>query len=191
MALDTRFTGGNAPMYQTPAPAAPTPQASPFAAAPSAYGQNFQDPNAMVQSSLESMLNPNNPLISRARQSGARMAQQRGGINSSIAAGAAEGAALDVAGDLSQQALAIQAQREQVQAEDWMSGQNFNRSMQGQLALMPLTNSFEMLNNIQQYALEDPELYTPEVTSGYSNFFQKNMNNIMSNYFKNYNIGSV
>lgn len=153
------------------------------------YQQNLRDPNEMVQSSLEAMLDPSSSYIRNARQRGAEYAASRGGINSSIAAGASERAAIEAAAPLAQQALAIQGQREQVQAEDWMSQQNFNRSMQGQIAMMPLQNSFSMLNMLQQAAIQDPALYTPEVTSGYSNFFQKNMNDILSNYFKDYNFG--
>lgn len=157
-------------------------------AAPS-YQQNLQDPNQMVQDSLEAMLDPSSSYIKNARQRGIEYAASRGGLNSSIAAGAAERSAIEAAAPLAQQAVGIQQSREQVAADDWLSNQNFNRSIQGQVALMPLRSSFDMLNTIQQYALQDPALYTPEVTSGYSNFFQKNMNDIMSNYFKGYDFG--
>lgn len=154
------------------------------------YQQNLQDPNEMVQSSLEAMLDPSSSYIRNARQRGAEYAASRGGINSSIAAGAAERAAIEAATPLAQQALAIQGQREDVQAQDWLSKQNFNRSVQGQLAMLPLQNSLNMLDMVQQAAIQDPALYTPEVTSGYSNFFQKNMNDILSNYFKSYDFGT-
>lgn len=144
--------------------------------------QNLQGPNEMVQSSLEAMLNPSSQYIKNARQRGIEYAATRGGINSSIAAGAAERSAIEAAAPLAQQAAGAQI-------EDWLSGQNFNRSIQGQIALMPLRNSFDMLSTIQQYALQDPALYTPEVTSGYSNFFQKNMKDIMDTYFQNYDFG--
>lgn len=179
MALSDYLTQN--PYNQTQAQTNPT-------AAPS-YQQNLQDPNEMVQSSLEAMLDPSSSYIRNARQRGAEYAASRGGINSSIAAGASERAAIEAAAPLAQQALAIQSQREQVQADDWLSNQNFNRSMQGQIAMMPLQNSFNMLNMVQQAAIQDPALYTPEVTSGYSNFFQKNMKDIMENYFKDYNFG--
>lgn len=160
----------------------------PATTAPS-YQANLPSGVGMVQSSLEAMLNPNSSYIQNARQRGAEYAASRGGINSSIAAGASERAAIEAAAPLAQQAVAIESTREQVAAEDWLSGQNFNRSLQGQLTMMPLTNSFNMLNAVQQYALEDPALYTPEVISGYSNFFQKNMDDIMNTYFSSLNIG--
>lgn len=166
---------------------------NPYAARPAqnqpSYQQNLRDPNEMVQSSLEAMLDPSSSYIRNARQRGAEYAASRGGINSSIAAGASERSAIEAAAPMAQQALAIQAQREQVQAEDWMSEQNFNRSIQGQIAMLPIQNSFNMLSMVQEAALRDPALYTPAVTSGYSNFFQKNMKDIMDNYFRDYNFG--
>lgn len=159
------------------------------ASATPAYQQNLRDPNELVQSSLEAMLDPSSSYIRNARQRGAEYAASRGGINSSIAAGASERAAIEAAAPLAQQALAIQSQRENTQAENWLSEQNFNRSIQGQLALLPVQSSFNMLNMVQQAAIQDPALYTPEVTSGYSNFFQKNMKDILGNYFKDYDFG--
>lgn len=134
----------------------------------------------MVNNSLESFLNPNSSYIQNARREGMNVAAQRGGVNSSIAAGAAEKAALDAAVPLAQQAVGIDQSREEVAANDWLSKQNFGRALQGQ----QFQNTLGMLNAIQEYALADPELYTPEVTSGYSTFFQKNMNDILSNFFK-------
>lgn len=169
----------------TPAPAAGTNYnygaGSPFSFPTSTYGQNMQDPNVAVQQSLEAMLNPNSSYIQQARQRGANFAQQRGGINSSIAAGASERAATEAALPLAQQAIGIQQARERTEAEDWITGQNFKRT----IGLMPLQSSMEMLRSVQEYALADPALYSPEVVSGYSNFFEKNMNNILSNYFSN------
>lgn len=153
------------------------PMATPF--------QGAANPNQVVQGSLDYFMNPNSEFMQQAAQRGLNTAAQRGGINSSIAAGASQRAAQEAAIPLAQQAVNIQQQREQVEGQDWLSKQNFSRALQGQLTMVPLTNSMNMLNVVQQYALEDPELYTPEVTSGYSNFFQKNMDNLLANYFKN------
>lgn len=141
-------------------------------------------PNAagLVQSNLESFLNPNSTLMSQARRSGMEYANTRGGINSTIAAGASQRASLETAVQQANQATAIEREREAVNAADWASSQNFNRAMLGQFSSTAFTNSLNMLNTIQQFALEDPELYTPEVTSGYSNFFQRNMNDILKRY---------
>jgi hypothetical protein len=49
--------------------------------------------------------------------------------------------------------------------------------------MMPIQSSFDMMQYIAQRGLEDPAVYTPEVMSGFQNFFQQNLFNIMSNYF--------
>lgn len=144
-----------------------------------------QTGSQIVQSNLEALLNPNSQYIQNARRQGANVAAQRGGINASIAAGAAERAATEAALPLAQQAINIEQSRENVAQQDWISNQNFNRALRGQV----FSNSLGMLNSIQEYALNDPELYTPEVTSGYSNFFQRNLRDILSTYFKDFNLG--
>lgn len=146
---------------------------------------NQADPNQMVQGSMEAMLNPNSQYIQNARQRGVEFAAQRGGLNSSIAAGASERSAIEAAQPLVSQALDIQKQRDVLAGQNWLDSQNFNRNFQGQLAMLPITNSFNMMNMVQQQALQDPALYTPDVISGYSNFFSQNMDNIMSKFFDN------
>lgn len=132
-----------------------------------------------VKSTLEGLLSPGSSYIDNARQQGRELAATRGGINSSIAAGAAERAAIEAAAPLAQQALAIDSQTQDYGMQDWMNQQNFGRT----LFTQQFGSSLDMLNSINQMALMDPELYTPEVTSGMANFFQKNMNNILKNYF--------
>ena len=165
-----------------------------------------------VSRSLQQLLNPNSAYIQNARQRGAEQAQARGGINSSIAAGASERAAMEAVQPLVQQAVDVDQQKykllaedylaqqgykaqsaladksgalqmalaqQQANSENWLSEQNFGRAMFGQT----FANSMGMLNMVQQYGLEDPELYTPEVLSGYTNFFQQNMNDLLSRYF--------
>ena len=134
---------------------------------------------SQAMSSLEQVMGANSPYLANARRRGLEVAATRGGINSSIAAGSSERAALEAAMPLVQQGLAIDQQAQQVQYDNWLSEQNFGRALFGQ----QFTSSLGMLNQIQQYALEDPELYTPEVISGYSNFFQQNMNDILQRYF--------
>lgn len=171
MALSNYFTGGL------------------FNATVNPVQQNVYDPNRltpatnMVQGNLEAMLNPNSSYITNARQRGMEVAATRGGINSSIAAGAAERAAIDAAAPLAQQATNIDQTREQVRADEWMTNNNFNRAMLGQYAQTTFNTSMDMLKMIQQYSMEDPELYTPEVSSGLANFFNQNMNNNLKRYF--------
>ena len=146
-------------------------QQTPMPRAPSGTSQ--------VMSSLDQVVGANSPYLANARRRGLEVAATRGGINSSIAAGSSERAALDAAMPLVQQGVAIDQQAQDVKYNEWLSQQNFGRALFGQ----QYTNSLGMLNQLQQYALEDPELYTPEVISGYSNFFQQNMNDTMQRYF--------
>lgn len=149
------------------------------------WNTNLPSGATMVNNSLETLLNPGSSYIQNARRQGLNTAAQRGGINSSIAAGAAERAAVDAAQPLVQQAVGIDQSREEVAANDWLAKQNFGRALTGQ----KFNSTLNMLQAIQDYSLADPELYTPEVTSGYSNFFQKNMNDILSTFFKGLNLG--
>jgi hypothetical protein len=132
---------------------------------------------------MEAMLNPNSSYIQNARQRGVEYAACRGGLNSSIAAGASERSAIEAAQPLVAQALDIQKTRDLQLGQDWLDTQGFNREFQGQMAMMPITNSFNMLNQLQQMSMQDPALFTPEVVSGYSNFFNQNMKDIMGQYF--------
>jgi hypothetical protein len=67
--------------------------------------------------------------------------------------------------------------------QDWLSSREFQRQFNAQLSMMPINNAFDMNKIIQQYALENPEVYTPDVISGMSNFFQNNMMSILSEFF--------
>lgn len=136
-----------------------------------------------VQGNLDAFSSPSSALIQQARQQGMQHAQQRGGINSSIAAGAAERSALDVANNLGAQATAIDQQREAVTMENWMNTQNFNRAMTGQFQQGAFQNSLNMLNMLQQASVDDPELFTPDIVSGMSNFFSMNAGDIFKRYF--------
>lgn len=138
---------------------------------------------SQVMGSLESILGSNSPYIQNARRRGMETAATRGGINSSIAAGSAERAAIDAAQPLVSQAVGIDQANLQQQREaeynNWLSQQNFGRALYGQ----KFSSSIDMLNMLQQAALSDPELYTPEVVSGSANFFQRNFDDIMKRYF--------
>lgn len=154
--------------------AAPS-QPSPYANAP--------DPNAMVQNSLEYFMDPNSDYIQNARQRGVEYAASRGGLNSSIAAGASERSAVESAMPLVNSALDIQKTRDVLAGQDWLDTQAFNRDIQGQIAMLPVHNAYNMLQSVTQMALTDPALYTPDVISGYSNFFNNNAKDIMASFF--------
>lgn len=151
------------------------------------FNTNYAQTGAeMVQGNLESMLDPNSQYIQQARQRGLEHAATRGGVNSSIAAGASERAAIDAASGLAQQATGIDTARQmtntQANMQNWIDQQGFNRELQGEMAMLPVRNAANMLSMVQQYAMQDPALYTPDVVSGYSNFFNENMKNLMRQF---------
>ena len=137
----------------------------------------------VVNDLMAQTLNPNSPYIQSATRHGLDQAHQRGLLNSSIASGTSQRAAIDAAMPLVSEAASIQKQRESYASQDWLANNSFNREFAGTLALLPIQNSFQMLNALFQYAAEDPATYTPAVVNQMSNFFTQNMQNIMSNYF--------
>lgn len=223
---------------------------------------NQQGASQIVHAAVSDILNKSNPYIDRARQRGLDFANQRGLLNSSMAAGTAEGAAIDAAMPLIQEslgitnrresegfaqrqaamqsALGLHSQREQqnftgqqnqldrvqgvnnallanqlaerqaqladyysrgqmildgqirqriqadsVAQQDWLNDRNFSREFNGALSMMPIRNAYDMASAIQKYALTEPEVYTPTVISGMTNFFQQNMLSILAQYFPN------
>lgn len=136
-----------------------------------------------VMRSLDAFTGSSSPYIENARRRGLELAATRGGINSSIAAGAAERSALEAAQPLVQQAVQIDQNNQQLgqqaQYDNWLSQQNFGRALFGQ----QFTSSLGMLEGLQQAALQDPELYSPETISGFSSFFNTQMSETLKRYF--------
>jgi hypothetical protein len=137
----------------------------------------------MINGYIDSLTNRNSAYIQNARRRGLEQAGSRGLLNSSLAAGASERAALEAAQPFVSEMASISKQRENFASQDWLNSNQFNREFAGTLAMLPITNSYQMLQSLFDYALQDPSLYTPEVFSGMSNFFMRNMQDIMSNYF--------
>lgn len=75
--------------------------------------------------------------------------------------------------------------------QDWLSSQNFTREFNAQLATLPLTNAASLSNLIAQYALENPEVYTPEVISGMQSFFTGSLIATLQQYFPNLGYGTA
>lgn len=152
----------------------------------------------LVANQLNSLLNSNSQYIRNARQRGVEHAASRGLANSSIAAGASQRAAIEAGMPIAQsdanayrsandQTYGALSQLRQMRVagdiQNWLSDASFNREYNGQLAMMPIRSAFDMLTYATQRGLEDPAVYTPDVLSGFNNFFNQNMFNIMQNYF--------
>ena len=180
-------------------PSVPTPVAQPaapaymrttlapqqFSMATPYYAPNYNTPidgvnyDQRMSDSLEHFMDPNSAYIQNARQRGMETAAVRGGVNSSIAAGASERAALDAAMPMAQASVGMQAGLDQAKLAEWAATNSFNRELFAQ----PFTSSMDMLKRFTDASLQDPELYSPSVISGYTNFFNQQMNDMLSRYF--------
>lgn len=199
----TMNTGGNLPATQAPLSidgsryvANLQPGAAP--------GSQFSATN-VAMGSMDQILNTDSPLMRNARRRGLETANSRGVMNSSIAGGLSERMALEGAQPVFEQALALHRQRENLafqgqenalnrvqtvnrdmlgaELTDWLGDRSFTREFNGALSMLPIKNSMDLTNAVSQYAMENPELYTPEVVSGMSNFFNRNALSILQTYF--------
>lgn len=67
--------------------------------------------------------------------------------------------------------------------QDWLSSNQYTREFNGQLAQVPIANAAALSQMIAQYALENPEVYTPSTISGMQNFFTGSLAAILQQYF--------
>lgn len=187
-----------APVSQVPQPTAPTPT-QPLGQ--TALGLDFMrqiTPNELVENRMNGLLSGNSPYIRNARQRGVEYAAGRGNINSSIAAGASQRAALEAALPIAEsdanayrdasrgnfESLSqLRQMRTAADLDNWLSSESFTRDFNGRLAMLPIQSSADMLTYITQRALEDPAVYTPDVISGFNNFFNLNMQDMFSNFY--------
>lgn len=162
-------------------------------------------PANVVTDTMNQIVDPNGAYIRNARRRGLEQAAMGGNrAGGSIAAGASQRAALESAAPLFNAAMQLQGQREgfafqgeqnqlernrdytRAQLEDWANSRQFNREFYGVLSMMPINSAYQLNSLIQTYALENPEIYTAEVISGMSNFFNQNFAQVLSTYFPQY-----
>lgn len=67
--------------------------------------------------------------------------------------------------------------------QDWLSSNQYTREFNGQLAQLPIANAAALSQMIAQYALENPEVYTPSTISGMQNFFTGSLAAVLQQYF--------
>jgi hypothetical protein len=194
-----------APVSQTPLPTAPTGAQAP--ATPGSLGLDFMrqvTPNELVENRLNGLLSSDSAYIRNARLRGAEYAASRGNINSSIGAGASQRAALEAAMPIAESDAGVyrdanranfeslsqlRQMRTAADLDNWLSSENFTRDFNGRLATMSIQSSQDMLTYITQRALEDPAVYTPDVISGFNNFFNLNMKDMFRNFYGPTNTG--
>lgn len=174
-----------APVAQPPAYMQSTLPLEQFTMAMPGYQGSYATPvdgvnyDQRLGNSLDYFMNPNSAYIQQARQRGMENAAVRGGVNSSIAAGASERAAMEAAVPLAQASAGMQAGIDQAKLAEWAAQQGFNR----ELYSIPFTSSMNMLQKFTDAGLQDPELYSPSVISGFTNFFNQQMNDMLKSYF--------
>jgi len=199
-----RVTGGNAPATPVATPA-PPPATTPFPTINNpqqVYTPNMGAGN-VVQDYLSQLLNDQSGYIQSARRSGIEQAAARGNINSSIAAGNSQRAAIDAAQPILNEITQLHNQREQLaftgeqnqadrnqqitmaQINDWAANNQFNREYNGQLSLLPITSVTALNNQLMQAAIENPEIFPPEIVSGLGEFFGTNLLSMLQQWFPN------
>lgn len=155
-------------------------------------------PQEQVSFQLQQLLDNSSPYMENARRQGVEMAASRGNLNSSIAAGAAQRAAIEAGLPIAQldaqgyrdamsqnfQALSqLRQMRVAGDIQNWLDSESFNRQFNADLAMIPLNNAMDMLKYITQRGYEDPAVYTPDVMSGFSNFFNMMSFDTLSRFF--------
>lgn len=164
--------------------------------------QNLQggfSPVNVVTDTLGQIIDPNGAYMRNAQRRGLEQAAAGGNrAGGSIAAGAASRAMMEAAQPLVNNALQLQQQREgfafqgeqnqlernrdytQAQLQNWMDDNKFNREFYGALSMMPIQSAYQLNSLIQTYALENPDVYTADVISGMTNFFNQNFSQILA-----------
>ena len=208
--------GTNPPLTGTPFPAIPSNGSQPMIPnVPQQVYQPSMAPAQVIQDITNQLLDPNGAYIANARQRGLETAARRGLGNSSIAAGASQRAAIDAVQPLVNEATGIfnrregeafeaeQTIRQQMftalenqrdrdqqitmsQVQNWLNDQTFQREFNAQLSLLPITSAANLHQMLAQYAMEQPEVWTPDVLDGVSNFFNQSFLNILQQYFPSY-----
>lgn len=210
--------GPSVPVNPAPGPSAPgsstgtgTPPTSPTPATPQPpqlgnntgyLGMDFMrqvTPNELVRQQLDALLSSNSQYMRNAELRGREQAGRRGLLNSSMAAGNAQRAALEAAMPIAQadaqayrdanaanfQSLAdIRRMRVAGDIENWLQSENFARDMNREMTMLPINSSVDMLRYIMERGLDDPAVYTPNVMSGFSNFFNLTLQNMFQNFFR-------
>lgn len=193
-----QVTGGTAPI-STATPLVNSP--FPTAQAPQQIYQPNMGAGEVVQGYLDQLLSSNSPYIQNARRSGMEVAAQRGLLNSSIAAGASQRSAIEAAQPILNEINQLHNQREQLaftgeqnQADrdqqitmarinDWAANNQFQREYNGQLSLIPITSVTALNNSLMQAAIENPEIFPPQIVSGLGEFFGTNLLSMLQQWF--------
>lgn len=203
----TAVTGGNAP-------ASIADMANQITQGQPVYSPSMA-PAQVISDITNQLLDPSGQYIQNARLRGIEQAASRGLRNSSISAGQSQRAAMEAVQPLVNEASSIFNRREQNafdaeqtirqqiftslenqrdrdqqitmgQVQNWLNDQTFQREFNAQLSLLPITSAANLSQMLVQYAMDKPEVWTPDVVDGVSNFFNQSFFNILQQYFPQY-----
>lgn len=175
-------TTQTAPVSYTPAGQFAMPKMQPTTM-PVANPADMDNAYNMVTGVQNKLLASDSPYMQAARQSGLEYASKRGLLNSSIAGGASQRAAIEASNPIVNNVLSTYGQERGAQLSDWMSAEALKRDFSTTLAALPIKTSFDMLTGLAQAATNAPDVFTPEYINSMSNFFTANMQNVMANFF--------
>lgn len=74
-------------------------------------------------------------------------------------------------------------QEDAVKQQDWLNSQNYIREFNGTIAANNVKTATDMWNTLFKYAVDNPEVYTPEITTGMQTFFTNTYFDMMGKYF--------
>lgn len=147
---------------------------------------NTGDANAaydLVTGVQNKLLDSGSAYMQNAKRTGLEAAANRGLLNSSIAAGNAQRAAIEASNPIVNNVLSAYGQERGAQLSDWLSSEALKRDFSTTLAALPIKTSFDMLTGLAQAATNAPDVFTPSYINSMSNFFTANMQNVMANFF--------
>lgn len=157
---------------------------------------NAFGPAQTVEQMASYLLDSQGAYLRGARRNGLDVAQERGLLNGNMAAQSSERAAIDAAQPLisegmnlvnsrEQRALTAKLQSDQALQQDWLNSNQYNREFNGNLSLIPISNSLDFMKYIFQKGAEDPEVFTPNTMAGMQNFFTQSMLAMLQQFFPN------
>lgn len=173
------------------APTAPTPWVPPQFSLPNmtptaiptvdpANATNAANAALSIQGQI---LNSDSQYMQNAKQTGLELASKRGLLNSGLAVGNAQKAAIEASTPLTNQAIGLYSRERDYQMQDWLSNESVKRDANFTLAALPIRSAYDMMSGLMQGAANNPEVYTPAYMNSMSNFFMTNMHNVLNNFF--------
>lgn len=70
-----------------------------------------------------------------------------------------------------------------VKQQDWLNSQQYDREFNGMLSQLPIKTASDLYQQLVQAAINDPEVFPPDVVAGMQNFYTGNMLAVFEKYF--------